>query len=111
MNYVEVIIWSIEEGVETELKFNGKVWIPKNDNAVIVKPNPPSCTNKKNYFIKYLDTKKPGEIFSLEDFYKLHPAHKNDNNYRKRLDKTISDLIQNKRITMWVKDGEFKVLK
>lgn len=103
MNHVEATIWSMNEGQITELKYDARVWVVKTKYV---------CRNvKKNYFIKYLSDKKPGDIFRLDDFYKAFPKHKTDNAYKDRLDKTISGLIKNGRIVMWVNPDEFKVLK
>jgi len=107
MNHIEATIWSMKEGNITELKFDGMVWIPKNNNC----KGSGKGNVKKNYFIRFLNNKKLGDIFRLDEFYKQYPKHKTDAKYHKRLEKTISDLIQDGSISMWVNPDEFKVMK
>jgi len=99
---IQVKPWTMIEGLVTEYKIDALIWIQK--------PNP-SGNVKQNYFVKWLKQKKAGDIFLLDEFFKLHPKHKTDIHTRDRLDKTISNLIQDGKLDQWTNTDEFKVLK
>lgn len=91
----------------TKIKYKGIVWIPETDVKSDLSIQPPS---KQNYFVRWLKTKKPADIFMLDDFYKKHPKHRKDANCKRRLSKAISELVDSKVLQQLGKD-KFKVLK
>lgn len=93
--------WTMVEGLVTEYKIDTVIWIPKPNKMGNVK----QC-----YFIKWLKQKKLGDVFMLDDFFKVYPKHKTDKHTRDRLGRTISELCSDKEIQQLGKD-EFKVLR
>jgi len=90
------------EVIIKRIRYKNIVWIP----------DPNSQHNvKKNYFSKWLHDKKPGDVFTLESFYKKYPKHRTDMGCKRRVEKTISALIKEGKINMWIKKDEFKVMK
>jgi len=90
-----------------KIKYKGIVWIPETDvkSSSSIRPY-----SKQNYFVKWLRTKKPNDIFMLDDFYKEYPKHRTDANCKRRLSKILSELIDDKMLQQLGKD-RFKVLK
>ncbi len=103
MNDVEEL-----ESIPTKIKYKGIIWIPLKE-AKINKPGK-GGGGKKNYFLKWFNKKHPGNTFTLEDFFKEYPKHQYDKKCRVRIDKIISELIQDKKI-MQINKDQFKVLK
>jgi hypothetical protein len=89
----------------TELFFDNITWVPEK------KKKNPEHKGKKNYFRKWIDKKmKVGAKFTLQDFYKDYPKHKTDSSNRKRLERTIHELIVEKKLAQMEK-GKFQVIK
>lgn len=93
--------------IPTKIKYKGIVWIPETGVKSSSSIRPP---NKQNYFVRWLKTKKPSDIFMLDDFYKKYPKHRKDASCKRRLNKVLSELIDDKILQQLGKD-EFKVLK
>lgn len=96
------------EVIVKKIRYKDIVWIPESDVKSNSNVRPPG---KQNYFFKWVMDLQVGSVFSLNDFYKMHPKHERDKHCQERLDKTIGDMIKDNIIGQWHKKGEFRRLK
>lgn len=95
------------EVIIKKIRYKDIVWVPETDARSNSSNRP---LGKQNYFVRWLKTKKPTDIFMLDDFYKKYPKHRKDANCKRRLNKIISELIDDK-VLQQLGNDEFKVLK
>jgi len=96
----------IIESIPTKIKYKGIIWVPQEtDNACnsVRSRNP-----KKPYFVKWVEARKSGDVFTLDQFYTVYPKLKKDCAGRKRIDRIIFEMITDKRI-MQLGSERFKV--
>lgn len=92
-----------------KIRYKNIIWIPESESTQFKRGRNVDRYVKQNYFVKWLHkNKQVGDIFTLEDFYKEYPKHKENVGYKRRVEKAISNLIRDKIITHWDKLGEFK---
>jgi len=87
-----------------KIRYKGIVWVPYN-----VKENKFIGNVKLPYIVKYVKSKKVGDVFVLDDFFKLYPNLGKDKSTRCKIDKALSVLIRDKCIIQ-VGNEKFKVL-
>ena len=90
------------EVIIKKIKYKDIIWIPEQ-----TRPH----NDKENYFVKWMQKYKPGDVFNIEEFYKKYPKHKTDMGCKRRVEKIISNLIKDGKIDMWTTKNKFRVLK
>lgn len=85
--YVKAMLNSAKDGYIRSLFWNDRVFIHQNIDGL-----KKTQGKKRSILENWLDTKKNGFVFTLEDFYKMYPKQERNKQY---LSKTISRIIQN----------------
>jgi len=117
------------ESIPTKIKYKGIIWVPETKNQKTIEEIPKKKTKtvdninnnftipvekrgnvKKPYIVRWIEKKDPGDVFTLDQFYRLYPKLKKGHG-RKRVDKIIISLVQEGKINHWKHKGEFRVLK
>ena len=102
MKTVEAIIWTMKQGKTIELKYDDVIWTPNHVRKYSNKP-------KESYILKWIQEKQPGDVFTIDDFRKAYPNHSKEKKSRVVIDRTISELVKEVRITQLSNDGKFRV--
>lgn len=64
--------------------------------------------NKQPYIMKWIQQKKQGDVFTVDDFYREYPKLKTHKESRVIVERSISDLIK-KRVIVQMGNDKFKV--
>lgn len=124
------------ESIPTKIKYKGFIWVRelKKEHVKINNVNKVNTINKSNninkkvdknfttpvkkrgslkkpYLVKWIEKKDPGDVFTLNQFYRLYPKLKKDTVGHVRVDKIIINLVQEGKINHWKNKDQFRVLK
>ena len=115
-NEIEII-----ESIPTKIRYKGIIWVPQETNNSNVnninkvnKVNKIDTVNKnfttptekpikhgnikKPYIVKWIEDRKSGNVFTLDQFYRVYPKLKKDGAGRKRIDKIITGMVTDKTL-------------
>ena len=119
MNEIEII-----ESIPTKIKYKGIIWVPEEtNNSNVDNINNVNKVNninkidkvdknfttpteklikhgniKKPYIVKWIEDRKSGNVFTLDQFYRVYPKLKKNSVSRKRIDKIITDMVTDNKL-------------
>lgn len=88
------ITWTVARGIVTEIKYKGDVWVKKtcNKKPILMKPHKRGMKNK---LVVWLNSKKIGDVFTLDEFYNETSTARSSNH---RYERIATDLIKTDNI-------------
>ena len=119
-NEIEII-----ESIPTKIRYKGIIWVHEvnkinnvnNVNKIDkVDKNFTIPTEKlikhgnikKHYIVKWIEDKTSGNVFTLDQFYRVYPKLKKNSVGRKRIDKIITGMVTDNKLIQ-LPDGKFMV--